>query len=70
MVSVKNGINSERVRSSPNANAIVDSFLIEFKRSYNRHTKFNMHVMNESMKQKENDTSKMKVEYKIRKSLK
>lgn len=33
MVSVKNGINSVRVRSSPKANAIVDSFLIEFKRS-------------------------------------
>lgn len=33
MVSVKNGISSERVRSSPNANAIVESFFIEFKRS-------------------------------------
>lgn len=33
MVSVKNGMSSVRVRSSPNANAIVDSFLIEFRRS-------------------------------------
>lgn len=34
MVSVKNGISSVRVRSSPNANAMVDNFFIEFKRSY------------------------------------
>lgn len=36
MVSVKNGISSVRVRSSPNANAIVDSFFMEFKRSYKK----------------------------------
>ena len=30
---VKNGSNSERVLSSPSANAIVDNFFIEFNRS-------------------------------------
>lgn len=33
MVSVKNGISSVRVLSSPNAKAMVDSFLIEFNRN-------------------------------------
>lgn len=33
IVSVRNGISSLRVRSTPNANAIVDSFLIELRRN-------------------------------------
>lgn len=32
-IPVRNGISSARVRSTPRANAIVDSFLIEFSRS-------------------------------------
>lgn len=35
MVSVKNGISSVRVLSSPSAKAMVDSFLIEFNRNCN-----------------------------------
>lgn len=32
-IPVRKGISSARVRSTPSAKAIVDSFLIEFKRS-------------------------------------
>jgi hypothetical protein len=32
---VRNGMSSDRVLSTPSANAIVDNFLILFKRNYN-----------------------------------
>ena len=36
---VRNGISSDRVRSTPSANAIVDNFLMLFKRNYDKEKK-------------------------------